>query len=317
MTDRQINRGLRRLFSMGCWLLVGYYILVNILAYAELLLEALRQILWNLATGQFLLDIDPMLLTQNAWGYMTAICTALVVLWAWLGRENWHGVFTKEASMTVSTFCRVVCLCVGCQMLNTFWVALLEWILNGFGISVLPMLEYVGGGSTTVSMFLYAAIAAPIWEELLFRGILLRLLRPYGRRFAILGSAVLFGLFHGNLLQTPYAFVMGLLLGYLTCQYSIGWAMALHLINNLFLAEGMTWLTQRLPYPMGEGIQLLLLGGCLLASIGILTLHREGIREYRQGEWIDRRCLLCFFTNSGFLVLVAIMMVNMVLFFFA
>ena len=45
------------------------------------------------------------------------------------------------------------------------------------------------------------AILAPVAEELMFRGWILRSLRPYGKRFAVLGSAVLFGIFHGNRLN--------------------------------------------------------------------------------------------------------------------
>ena len=92
-----------------------------------------------------------------------------------------------------------------------------------------------------------ASILAPLWEELLFRGYVLRTLRPYGKRFAVMGSGVLFGLFHGNLLQTPYAVLMGLVLGYLTVEYSIHWAVLLHLFNNLVLADLLSRITASLP----------------------------------------------------------------------
>jgi hypothetical protein len=47
----------------------------------------------------------------------------------------------------------------------------------------------------------------------------------------------------------------------------------------------------------------------------ILLKNRSRIREYRLGEWMDRRCLKCFFTNSGVLVLAILMCVNMLLLF--
>ena len=58
-------------------------------------------------------------------------------------------------------------------------------------------------------------VIAPIFEELWFRGIVMESLRPYGNGFAILVSALLFGLTHGNLQQFFYATVLGVCLGYI------------------------------------------------------------------------------------------------------
>ncbi len=58
-------------------------------------------------------------------------------------------------------------------------------------------------------------IIAPIFEEFWFRGLIMESLKPYGNGFAILVSAVLFGLTHGNLQQFFYATVLGICLGYI------------------------------------------------------------------------------------------------------
>jgi len=59
-------------------------------------------------------------------------------------------------------------------------------------------------------------LLAPVLEEMLFRGVILRsFLRQYERRSAILGSAVIFGFAHLNSLQFVAAFGIGLLLGWL------------------------------------------------------------------------------------------------------
>ena len=59
-------------------------------------------------------------------------------------------------------------------------------------------------------------IGAPVIEELFFRGLLFRSLR---RRFgpwpAIVGSAVVFGLAHFELLQLPALIAFGLVLGFM------------------------------------------------------------------------------------------------------
>ena len=206
MNEKQINKWLRKRFSPVGWTLVGYYVLMNILVSVAMLRDVIAGYLNAFIEGndQYVPDVSA--LTGNAWGYIAAVAVALVILYAWKGREFWGGeVLRREKPMKPGTLLCMVCLCAGTQMVNFVWINLLELVMNCFGRSATGTLDAVSGSSDTVSMFLYASFLAPISEELIFRGFVLRSLRPYGKRFAILGSAFLFGLFHGNLLQTPYA----------------------------------------------------------------------------------------------------------------
>ena len=57
-------------------------------------------------------------------------------------------------------------------------------------------------------------LVTPFAEELLFRGIVYNRMKRYmGVPMAIAGSALLFGIFHGNLVQGVYAFFLGLAMG--------------------------------------------------------------------------------------------------------
>ncbi|HJD24714.1 MAG TPA: CPBP family intramembrane metalloprotease [Firmicutes bacterium] len=81
------------------------------------------------------------------------------------------------------------------------------------------------------------AVLPGLLEELLFRGYILRLLRPYGGAFAIVTTAALFALMHGNILQIPFAFLVGLACGWLALRTGRVWpAMLLHFLNN-FMAQ--------------------------------------------------------------------------------
>ena len=315
MNDKQINRWLRRRFSVLGWLLVLYYGLVTLTTSLTVVTDLAGQLLESFP-GVPVGTIDWDRINGNAWGYIAAMLAGYAVLDAWKGsRFRRQEIFAREAPMGLGSFLIFLCFCMGAQMANSLWITLLELLLTPFGKSVMPILESVAGASDTFSMFLYASVLAPVWEELLFRGYLLRTLRPFGKRFAILTSAVLFGLFHGNLLQTPYALLMGLLLGYVTVEHSIAWAMALHMFNNLVLADLLTRLTaswSEMAYGM---LSTILFGGCALASLVILVKKRGEIRAYRAGEWIDRRCLKCFFTSSGVLVLTFMMCISMVMLF--
>lgn len=313
MNEKQINKWLRRRFTEVGWVLIIYFVIMNILAVMCMLLDGMQQSLWAVVHGDFSgnLDLDAMM--GNAWGYVVTIAVGLLILHAWKGPDYWKDeILVKEKKMTPFVLFCILSFCMGAQMVNSLWVSLLEMIMNLFGKSVMTVLESVSGDSDTFSMFLYASILAPISEEILFRGYVLRSLRPFGKRFAIFGSAVLFGLFHGNLLQTPYAILVGLVLGYVTVEYSIGWAVLLHMFNNLVLADLLTRLTASWSDMAISALNLLLFGGFALVSGAILIAKRRDIWEYNRSEWMDRRCLKCFFLNSGVLVLTVLMLINMI-----
>lgn len=79
-------------------------------------------------------------------------------------------------------------------------------------------------------------IMAPIVEEMLFRGAIEgHLLRIWKKpAYAIIVSALLFGLVHGNLVQAPFAFLLGLALGWIYYRSgSLLPSMLMHFVNNL------------------------------------------------------------------------------------
>jgi ABC-type dipeptide/oligopeptide/nickel transport system permease subunit len=95
---------------------------------------------------------------------------------------------------------------------------------------------------------------------------------PWGKRFATLCTAFVFGIFHGNLLQTPFAFVVGLVLGYVACEYNIVWAMILHMVNNLVLGDMLPRLTSGMPEMAAALVMWLILLISAVVSVVVLIL---------------------------------------------
>ncbi|WP_455669680.1 CPBP family intramembrane glutamic endopeptidase [Phocaeicola sp.] len=90
--------------------------------------------------------------------------------------------------------------------------------------------------------FLSIALIIPILEELLFRGAIEGNLLKKGwkPKWAILVSALIFGLVHGNPAQIPFAFLIGLLFGWLYYRTgSVIPGIVGHVINNTFGAVTM------------------------------------------------------------------------------
>lgn len=312
--QKEIRRYLRRSFRPLGWSLVGYYALMNILVLAAMAANAAVLALKAVMGGRPVLPPQKLMETvaSNAWGYLLAIAVCFVVLLAWKGWDFIRfEIFERNRRMKLTTFLGITCIFLGCQVSVSLYASVLEAILNAFGLSAMAAMEMATMQSDTVSMFLYAAIGAPIAEELIFRGFVQRSLMPFGRKFAIFGAALLFGMFHGNLIQTPYAFVVGLVLGWVTAEYSIWWAIALHMINNMVLADLLPRLLSGLPQMVQDGI----LGGIVwvfaIAGAVILIIKRREVKACITGECMDPRCLRGFFLNSGFIVLAVLMLVNM------
>ena len=78
-------------------------------------------------------------------------------------------------------------------------------------------------------------ILIPVVEELVFRGMMYKRLR-YGMPYlpAALYGSIAFGIFHGNLVQMIYAFVLGMLFTYLYEKYgSVKAPILAHVVMNL------------------------------------------------------------------------------------
>ena len=91
----------------------------------------------------------------------------------------------------------------------------LNCIVEATGLSAkFPEAYNAGNAGEILPLKLFAfVLLTPVAEELLFRGVFFRRLRTMtGAWPAIIIGAAVFGLFHGNLLQGMYAFVLGLVI---------------------------------------------------------------------------------------------------------
>lgn len=79
------------------------------------------------------------------------------------------------------------------------------------------------------------AVVPAVCEEILFRGLVVGVLLPYGKKTAVIGSAFLFAMMHQNLGQFIYTFGMGIILAILVIETkSIFTGIIFHFCNNLF-----------------------------------------------------------------------------------
>ena len=116
---------------------------------------------------------------------------------------------------------------------------------NYLGLGINALLERALGAASSNPVESYAlddnlalkvlclVVLAPCFEELLFRRWLIDRMRPYGEQLAVLISALMFGLFHGNLSQFFYAAALGALFGYVYLRTGrLRYTTALHMLIN-------------------------------------------------------------------------------------
>lgn len=123
-----------------------------------------------------------------------------------------------------------------CSYLAAQVSSLIVDLLTHVGIkSVTPksLLEYENTPIGILMFIIEVAVFPAIVEEIIFRGVLFGCLREYGEIFAMVGSAAVFGLFHGNIEQLIFAFLLGLVLALAVIKTnSIFISISIHFVNN-------------------------------------------------------------------------------------
>ena len=310
---KEARKVIKRYLSTPGWSLLIYYAIMNVAVVGWMFVEIFTSLFQGITSGDFG-DIESAIMqsAESAWGYFLAAAVGLVILLIWKKPRYFREeIFKKGAPMSVGSFFTILCIFLSGQMVFQLGTSLLEIILNSFGYSIMEGMESLQPDPDNFSMFLYAGILAPITEEILFRGLIQRSMLPFGKKFAIFVSSFTFGLFHGNLLQTPYAFVVGLVLGYVAAEHNIVWAMVLHMINNLVLGDMLYRLLGSFP---DDTVNLIIWGVILaftVAAVILMILKRREIAAWLRENKMEKEYIKCYFSCAGTIVLLVIMGLNM------
>lgn len=173
--------------------------------------------------------------------------------------------------------------------LSIFGLGIVLTELYNAVITVLPMPEEIQdlfhrawGKKTSYLVALFSGVlVAPLTEEILFRGIILKgLLAHRSQNRAIVWSAFLFGLIHLNPWQFPSAFILGLFCAYWVVQTGSLWpAIWGHALSN-FLS--VTFLHFDVPgFPVSEDFNVVVhnpwwlnICGPILAVLGLWWFYQ-------------------------------------------
>lgn len=158
---------------------------------------------------------------------------------------------------------------LGGTICANFIAFLLQSNLESIGINPdLPSSPYANGVVAILMNTVSIAVVPAIMEEYVFRGVILGMLRRFGDGFAIVVSAALFGIVHGNIIQSSFAFVVGIILAYIVVRTnSLLPGIIIHFINNF-----RSLLVTVVGYNVGDSAQILFeeLSSILFVALGVI-----------------------------------------------
>ena len=138
----------------------------------------------------------------------------------------------KDTTLSVFAVPFGVGLCMAANIVTSYLIVFMG--LFGVKLSSPEMLRVDGFAGFLLSV-IQVSVAAALVEEISLRGSVMQNLRKYGDTFAVVMSAVVFGIMHMNLVQAPFAMIVGLGLGFITVKTGSIWpAIVVHAINNFF-----------------------------------------------------------------------------------
>lgn len=137
----------------------------------------------------------------------------------------------KDKKLALWTIPTGLLLCFAGDRFASIVSSLFSW----FGIELTSSAATIPNSSAAIFLnILSAVIVAPLVEEFAMRAVVMQPLRKYGEGFAITMTALVFALMHQNMVQGIFAFIAGLVFGYICIITGSVWcSIAVHCLNNL------------------------------------------------------------------------------------
>lgn len=176
--------------------------------------------------------------------------------------------------------CFAIILGISCWLFNSGVLSLIDeaGLFTSQFDYMENMLAPLSSGSIIISI-IAVGIVAPFAEEFLFRGVIYNTLsKEISIKWTIIIQAILFGVFHFNLVQGAYATLLGLVFGYITYKTKSLWpAIIVHMVNNLIATIA--------PYVLSESFGgntvyiIFSIIGAIGVTIGLLLTKNKNVNN--------------------------------------
>lgn len=134
-----------------------------------------------------------------------------------------------------------------------------------------------------ICYFVVLALLPPICEEVLCRGLVCGLLKHFHPWTAVLVSAFAFGMMHATVQQIPFAFVLGLVLGFVYVKTgNLLYPILLHFVNNAFaclLTYLSVWAGDKILNIVGYGADILFVLFGIASTLWLIGKKQFTLKE--------------------------------------
>lgn len=220
VTDDTLKQTKRHFSKLGLMFLLGTLIIYGVQIAASAIAGVINPDLLNSTAYALLITMIPM--------YVIAMPLMALLI------HTVPAVSLEKKKMTAGQWILAFLMCYGGTYVSNYIGVILTQIIGiikGSPVSN-TILEIATSSNVWVNFFIMV-ICAPIAEELLFRKMIIDRTVKYGEATAILFSGLMFGLFHGNLNQFVYAFVLGLFFGFIYVKTgNVLYTIFLHMLVN-------------------------------------------------------------------------------------
>lgn len=260
-----------------------------------LLVMTLVTVLWEVLLGMIFsgsLRKDPSKLAErmtslNVWAgvpYFISIFIGLFIFNAYRKKALFKfDLKHKGRKMTPSVFFILLAFLGFSQVFSSVMTQVIERMFETIGLYS-PSPDIGDTIERSWTMLLYAGFLGPITEEFFFRGAGLRGLERFGKIFAIVMTAILFGLFHANFDQLFFAGIIGLGFGYIAFEYNIWWAIFYHIFNNFVISQGLHYVAYHVDEGLANWLQIGVLAIGSIVMIVVLATKWPAIKAYIQAN---------------------------------
>ncbi len=236
--DPPERRNLRRFYSIGGWCMIfqfaaSFLASVGLVNVIQLVMKFLHPETDSVTLYNYLYG-SSVLVALNMVIYLTCNVSFTFIGMKWSGFKNASLIRTRDYSFGKAAQYCLIALFI--WTVSVYSGTFVETVLNKFDLTSITNQDGLGESPLGVALgTMYTCIIAPITEEMLFRGMLLKVFSKANQRFAIFASAFFFGLAHGNIPQFILAFLLGIFMAHITMRHnSIIPSITVHIFINSF-----------------------------------------------------------------------------------
>ncbi|MBR2590429.1 MAG: CPBP family intramembrane metalloprotease [Clostridia bacterium] len=162
-------------------------------------------------------------------------------------------------------------ICIGANIVVNVIISIFEY----FGYTLSQQSDAMAKPQSAFAVIITlvsTAIMPALLEEFAIRGVILQPARRYGMAFSIISSSVIFGIMHGNLIQAPFAFIVGMCFAFFVIKCNSLWiGIILHFMNNAFSVI-INFLSEKLPEATLNLTYYIIVGVVALAGIACFVV---------------------------------------------